>query len=117
LFAPIPPNSVSNGASILREAAICVHCGIAQPGAERHGESLYVHSAPKNSGVAAVLSFFWPGLGQVYNGDIGKGVFLILLCIVLAFIPIIGWLVILMLWVLAMCDAYSRAESINHQAR
>jgi TM2 domain-containing membrane protein YozV len=28
----------------------------------------------KNPAVAAVLSFFWPGLGQIYNGQIGKGV-------------------------------------------
>jgi TM2 domain-containing membrane protein YozV len=28
----------------------------------------------KNPGVAAVLSFLWPGLGQIYNGQIGKGI-------------------------------------------
>ncbi len=27
----------------------------------------------KNSGVAAILCFFWPGLGQFYNGHFGKG--------------------------------------------
>jgi len=28
----------------------------------------------KNPGVAAILSFFWPGLGQIYNGQIAKGI-------------------------------------------
>lgn len=32
-----------------------------------------VMNPPKNPGVAAVLSFFWTGLGQIYNGRIGKG--------------------------------------------
>jgi TM2 domain-containing membrane protein YozV len=26
----------------------------------------------KNLSIAVVLSFFWPGLGQIYNGKIGK---------------------------------------------
>lgn len=29
----------------------------------------------KNSGLAAVLSFFVPGVGQIYNGDILRGIF------------------------------------------
>jgi TM2 domain-containing membrane protein YozV len=28
----------------------------------------------KNPGVAVILSFFWPGLGQIYNGQITKGI-------------------------------------------
>ena len=28
----------------------------------------------KNPSIAVVLSFFWPGLGQIYNGEIGKGI-------------------------------------------
>jgi TM2 domain-containing membrane protein YozV len=27
----------------------------------------------KNPGLAAVASFFFSGLGQIYNGEIGKG--------------------------------------------
>lgn len=32
----------------------------------------------KNPGLAAVLSFFFMGLGQIYNGQIAKGVFSLL---------------------------------------
>ena len=28
----------------------------------------------KNPSIAVLLSFFWPGLGQIYNGEIGKGI-------------------------------------------
>lgn len=31
----------------------------------------------KNPVLAAVLSFFFPGVGQIYNGDVGKGVVLL----------------------------------------
>lgn len=30
----------------------------------------------KSTGVATLLSFFWPGLGQIYNGQILKGLFI-----------------------------------------
>jgi len=33
----------------------------------------------KNPGVAAVLSFIFTGLGQIYNGKIGKGLLLMLI--------------------------------------
>jgi len=36
----------------------------------------------KNAGIAAVLSFFVTGLGQIYNGQIFKGILLILIQIV-----------------------------------
>lgn len=26
-----------------------------------------------NPGTSAILSFFWTGLGQIYNGELGKG--------------------------------------------
>lgn len=33
----------------------------------------------RNPGVAAVLSFFWPGVGQIYNGELAKGLVLFFL--------------------------------------
>jgi len=33
----------------------------------------------KSPGLAAILSFFWCGLGQIYNGEIRKGVALMVL--------------------------------------
>ena len=69
----------------------------------------------KSPGLAAVLSFFVPGLGQIYNGEIGKGiafVFLYILCWALVSL-LIGIPLLLVLWIFAITDAYKTAERIN----
>jgi TM2 domain-containing membrane protein YozV len=51
----------------------------------------------KNAGLAAVLSFFWPGLGQFYNGQFLKGiVFLVLWAVIAPVCIIYGLLGLLM---------------------
>ena len=45
---------------------------------------LMIHQ--KNSGIAAILSFLVPGLGQLYDGRIARGLGLMALCILTAFI-------------------------------
>ena len=69
----------------------------------------------KNSGVAAVLSFFFTGLGQIYNGQIGKGVlFIIIQAINFALMyVIIGFITAPLFWIWGMVDAYKTAERIN----
>ena len=69
----------------------------------------------KNSGIAAVLSFFISGLGQIYNGQIIKGlVILVVQSINLALtVILIGWIPFAIVWVWAIFDAYSVAERIN----
>ncbi len=69
----------------------------------------------KNPGVAAVLSFFIVGLGQIYNGDIGKGTglfvmwcFALLISIVLIGIPFA-----ILIWMYGMHNAYQRAQKLN----
>ena len=61
-------------------------------------------SASWSPGVAAVLSFFVPGLGQIYKGRIGLG----LVCLVGA---VVGYLVFivpgLVVHLLVVLDAYS----------
>jgi TM2 domain-containing membrane protein YozV len=54
--------------------------------------SVVVIANQKSSGLAAVLSFFWCGLGQIYNGEILKGVGLMIAY------PVCLWLG----WVLAI---------------
>ncbi len=69
----------------------------------------------KNPGLAAVLSFFWAGLGQIYNGQIGKGIGLMVIyaisCVLM--IVIIGFITTPLLWIYGMWDAYKSAERIN----
>jgi len=70
-----------------------------------------------NPGLAAVLSFFWMGLGQIYNGQIAKGVFFIVLYAVsvLMMLILIGFLTTPVLWIWGMYDAYSSAEKLNRE--
>jgi TM2 domain-containing membrane protein YozV len=69
----------------------------------------------KSSGLAAVLSFFITGLGQIYNGQIFKGLVLIAIQAVNVFLMwfLIGWVTYFLVWVWGMYDAYSTAERIN----
>jgi TM2 domain-containing membrane protein YozV len=69
----------------------------------------------KSPGIAAVLSFIWPGAGQIYNGQIAKGIILLAVSVItflLIFIAI-GCCLYPIVWVFAIYDAYHEAEKIN----
>jgi TM2 domain-containing membrane protein YozV len=70
----------------------------------------------KNPGLAAVLSFFYMGLGQIYNGQIGKGVAFIVIWTIswLLVLVLIGIITTPILWIFGMYDAYKSAEKINY---
>jgi TM2 domain-containing membrane protein YozV len=69
----------------------------------------------KNPGLAAVLSFFYMGLGQIYNGQIGKGIAFIVMYTVSLFLIfiLIGLVTTPILFIYGMYDAYRSAEKIN----
>ncbi len=71
--------------------------------------------AEKSPGLAAVLSFFWAGLGQIYNGEISKGIILLVCyavsCVLMA--VVIGFVTTPILWIYGMVDAYKTAEKFN----
>jgi TM2 domain-containing membrane protein YozV len=69
----------------------------------------------KSAGLAAVLSFFISGLGQIYNGRILKGLVIIVVQIINGALTtiLIGWIPLAIVWVWAIIDAYREAESIN----
>lgn len=71
----------------------------------------------KNSGLAAVLSFLLTGLGQIYNGSIGKGLMLIVVQVINAFLMVIliGFITYPLVWIWSIYDAYKSAERINAQ--
>ena len=71
----------------------------------------------KNPGVATVLSFFFMGLGQIYNGQIGKGIIFIILyaiSVALMFV-IVGFITTPILWIWGMVDANKSAKKINEE--
>jgi TM2 domain-containing membrane protein YozV len=71
----------------------------------------------KSSGIAAVLSVLIPGLGQIYNGEIGKGILFILLAFVFGALTLflIGIPLYIVLWIYGIVDAYRGAERYNRE--
>ena len=71
----------------------------------------------KNPTTATILSFFITGLGQIYNGQIGKGIIFMVLYViswVLIWI-VVGFITTPILWIWGMVDANSSAKKINEQ--
>jgi len=71
--------------------------------------------APKSPGIGLLASFFVPGLGTMINGDVGKGVGILVgyvVCLLLSFLilPLFG---ALGLWIWGMVDAYTGAQNWN----
>jgi len=69
----------------------------------------------KNPSIATILSFFFMGLGQIYNGQIGKGIVFIILygiSVALMFV-VIGFVTTPILWIWGMVDANNSAKKIN----
>lgn len=69
----------------------------------------------KNEGIAAVLSFIFIGLGQIYNGQIAKGILFLVVGIIFAVLIIflIGIILYPVFWIYNIYDAYSTAKKIN----
>jgi TM2 domain-containing membrane protein YozV len=69
----------------------------------------------KNGGLAAVLSFLWTGLGQIYNGQIFKGlVFMLIQAINYHTLgPLSFGLSILLFKIYGVVDAFLTAERLN----
>lgn len=61
----------------------------------------YIPRQYKNPAVAMLLSIFFPGGGQFYNGHAGKGILIFCTC----------WLIIPWIW--GIIDAYTSAQRIN----
>lgn len=74
-----------------------------------------IPTSHKDEGIAAVLSFLFTGLGQIYNGQIGKGIAFIIIGAV--FIVLIAFLIGIILypifWIYNIYDAYSTAKKVN----
>lgn len=65
---------------------------------------------PKSAGTALLLSILICGGGQFYNGQVGKGFLMLLLCFFLWF-AFLGW--IINIW--SIIDAYSTAKAMNER--
>ncbi|HVP23846.1 MAG TPA: zinc-ribbon domain-containing protein [Conexivisphaerales archaeon] len=96
------------GAVIPTDAEMCPRCGKRVMAAPWPSEQ-------KNPGIAAVLSFLFTGLGQIYNGQIGKGITFVAVGIVCLFTIIffVGLILYPLFWIYNVYDAYNSAKRIN----
>lgn len=71
----------------------------------------------KNPTTATILSFFVMGLGQIYNGQIGKGIMFIVLYAIswLLMFVLVGFVTTPILWIWGMVDANRSAKRINEK--
>jgi TM2 domain-containing membrane protein YozV len=85
-----------------KDAEICPACGvrIRQPEPERKKEPI----------LAAILSFIFAGSGQVYNGELGKGILVLVGTVIGAFIFLIPGIIV---WIYGIYDAYITSEKMN----
>lgn len=71
----------------------------------------------RNPILAAILSIIVAGLGQIYNGQIGKGVVFIVLQIINGALTVvlIGWVLMPIVGLWATIDAYLTAKRNNER--
>lgn len=82
-----------------------------------HGVS---QAKKKNPALALIASFILCGVGQMYNGQILKGVIMLVVLFIAYLIAISGdealWVLYIILWLFGMYDAYTTAVKINNGA-
>jgi TM2 domain-containing membrane protein YozV len=102
------------------EGKFCEHCGASvqttqtfqqPPPLDRAYTPQPVVVRPeKNAGLAAILSFLFTGSGQVYNGQLGKGIGFVIGAVIGAMFYFIPGVII---WLLCIYDAYATAQAMN----
>ena len=99
---PFVKNCNSCGSKIDSKARVCPNCG-----------AKVIHKSPI---LAVVLSFIFPGLGQLYNNQFHKGLILIIANIIsyLLCLIFIGLILVLLIWVYGMYDAFVSAQALNN---
>lgn len=121
------------GAELKPGQVVCLNCGVAINTASKPAGGTSplnepvkeIASGPKNAGLAALFSCLLSGLGQLYLGQVTKGIVLLGACFVLNFIAAIldsltlGIFAILhfplavIFWVVVMLDAYFIGKRIE----
>jgi TM2 domain-containing membrane protein YozV len=96
-----------------KDSRFCINCGESlvtivpvDSGIRKPPLAVKRYAEGKNQTLAAVLSFFFTGLGQVYNGDVLKGITMFVGVLILSF-TVIGALAI---WAWSIVDAYQVAK-------
>ncbi|SEK34810.1 zinc ribbon domain-containing protein [Haloferax larsenii] len=102
------------GAIIDERAEICPSCGIRQrdPPKSTVDSALDDLFEGGNPFVAGLLSAIFPGLGQLYNRELERALAFAVGIIIATFstLAFVGFLLVPVVWLFAIYDAYTRAE-------
>jgi TM2 domain-containing membrane protein YozV len=102
------------GSVIAAKAEICPECGVRQRTPPNSGLDDAVESLTEggNPFVAAVLSAVFPGLGQLYNRELEKGLLVIAASFIagLSALILVGFVLFPLVWLYAVWDAYRVAD-------
>lgn len=102
------------GSVIAAEAEICPECGVRQRDPPNSGIDDAVASLTEggNPFVAAALSAVFPGLGQLYNRELEKGLLVIVASFLagLSALILVGFVLFPLVWLYAVWDAYRVAD-------
>ncbi len=103
------------GEEIAAAAEICPECGVGLQPASSTGSALDDVLDGGNPFVAAALSAFVPGLGQIYNRELERGIAFIVASVLagLSVAILVGIVLYPIVWIYAIYDAYTRAERIE----
>ena len=104
------------------ESKFCPKCG--EPLAKKEESSTVtinnnttntVVVSEKSPILALILSFIIPGLGEMYDGKIGKGFGILILAIISVALTLvlIGFIMYPIVWIYSMVDSYSLAKKYN----
>ncbi|UVE51740.1 zinc ribbon domain-containing protein [Haloferax larsenii] len=102
------------GAIIDERAEICPSCGVRQrdPPKSTADSALDDLLEGGNPFVAGLLSAIFPGLGQLYNRELERALAFAVGIIIATFstLAFVGFLLVPVVWLFAIYDAYTRAE-------
>ena len=92
-----------------------------QPPQNNYYNNNYYQNPPvlgtKSEALAIVLSLLIMGVGQMYMGKVGRGIGILLGCIVLAVIGIVtmgvGYIILLIVYIWQIIDAYNLCKKYN----
>ena len=103
------------GAIISDRAEICPECGVRQRPPPQSTLDSAVDDLLNggNPFVAAVLSAVFPGLGQLYNRELEKGLAIVVAGVVAALstVILVGLVLYPVVWIYAIYDAYKVADA------
>lgn len=102
-------------------AVFCSSCGVSfgQGNGQSSSSQEIIIELEKSAALAGILSFLCCGLGQIYNGQLRKGILLAIAYVFsyLLMFVFIGFVTTPILWAWGIIDAYRTAERLNREAR